>query len=172
MGPRALGARSILADVRSRAMLSRVNRLKGREAWRPLAPSVLAEHFHNYFEGVSSPFMLCAAHVKEHVRRLVPAIVHVDGSARPQAVERETNPLFHQLISDVRSLTGFPMVLNTSFNLSHEPIVNTPADAVRSFLASELDVLALGTFLVMKRRDVPEASALNRYAGMPGGGES
>jgi carbamoyltransferase len=149
IGPRALGARSILADPRDRSLLSRLNRLKGREIWRPVAPSVLAEEFSTYFAGsFQSPFMNVATQVRPEVRARVPAVVHVDGSARPQAIVRDDAPLYWSLVDQFRQITGIPLVVNTSFNLGHEPIVHTPTQAIRSFLAGGFDVLALGNHLV------------------------
>jgi len=151
VGPRALGARSLLADPRERSVVSRLNRLKGREPWRPLAPSVLAEEFGEYFTGTfRSPFMNVATCVRPEVRSRVPAIVHVDGSARPQVIVREDAPRYWSLVDAFRSLTGIPLVVNTSFNLGHEPIVDSPAQAIRSFLDGGFDVLALGNHLVCR----------------------
>jgi carbamoyltransferase len=153
VGQRALGARSMLCDPRRRQHLVRVNTVKGREIWRPLAPSVLEEHAGQLFEdrlpGLAS-FMLAALPVREDARHAVPATVHVDGSARPQAVRRATNPRYWRLIDTFRQRTGVPAVINTSFNLAGEPIVHTAADAISSFRRSGLDVLALGDYLLEK----------------------
>ncbi|GLK99179.1 carbamoyltransferase family protein [Dactylosporangium matsuzakiense] len=144
IGARALGARSMLADPRKRETVLRINRLKGREVWRPLAPSVLAERFDEFFEaGLASPFMNVRAMVRSEVRHRIPAVVHIDGSARPQAVSAEHSPRYWALIKAFEDLTGVPLVLNTSFNLAGEPIVNSPADAVRTFVNGGLDVLVL-----------------------------
>ncbi|HMA19581.1 MAG TPA: carbamoyltransferase C-terminal domain-containing protein, partial [Gemmatimonadaceae bacterium] len=152
LGPRALGNRSILADPRSAAMRDKVNRVKGREMWRPLAPSVLAERAHEFFVNVPpNAFMLFATQVREVTREVAPAIVHVDGSARPQPVTRELNAPFHDLISSFAAMTGVPIVLNTSFNAAGEPIVCTPGDAVRTFLATGLDMLAIGPFVASRK---------------------
>ena len=152
LGPRALGNRSILASPRTREIRDRVNRLKGREHWRPLAPSVLAERARDYFHlSGESPFMLFAANVRAEVRHEVPAIVHVDGSARPQTVRRDQNPALHSLIAAFERRTGVPLVLNTSFNAAGEPIVCTPTDAIRTFLATGLDALVCGDFIVRTR---------------------
>lgn len=152
LGPRALGNRSILASPRSTEIRDRVNRLKGREQWRPLAPSVLAERAGHYFElSGESPFMLFATKVRADVRHEVPAVVHIDGSARPQTVRRDENPALHGLIEAFENRTGVPLVLNTSFNAAGEPIVCTPADATRTFLATGLDALACGEFIVQRR---------------------
>jgi carbamoyltransferase len=151
LGPRALGNRSILADPRTIAMRDKVNRVKRREMWRPLAPSVLAERASEFFVNVPpNAFMLFATQVTEVCRELAPAIVHVDGSARPQPVTRELNRPFYDVISAFNDLTHVPIVLNTSFNAAGEPIVCTPADAVRTFLATDLDLLAIGPFIAKK----------------------
>ncbi|MCT9933165.1 hypothetical protein N5079_23425 [Planotetraspora sp. A-T 1434] len=154
IGQRALGARSILADPRDRRSLERLNVVKGREMWRPVAPSILAEHLGELIEGqVGDParFMLAASRVRPDVRLRVPAVTHVDGSARPQSVHRDTNPAYWALIEEFRRLTGVPAVINTSFNLSDEPIVNSAADAVATFVrGKELDLLVLGDLLVAR----------------------
>ncbi|MFY1669652.1 carbamoyltransferase [Plantactinospora sp. WMMB334] len=153
IGPRALGQRSILADPRHPAMRDYLNIVvKHREPFRPYAPSVLAEHADEWFEmTVDSPFMLFVPEVREDRRARVPAITHVDGTARVQTVDAEVNPRYHALISAFHERTGVPVVLNTSFNDAGEPIVETPADAVRTFLNTELDHLYLGPYLVRKR---------------------
>lgn len=151
LGPRALGNRSIVADPRSAASRDRVNRLKGRELWRPLAPAVPAECADDYFDlRQSSPFMLFRADVWPHRRAEIPGAVHVDGSARPQTVTPATNPFFHRLLSAFGKLSGVPVVLNTSFNTATEPIVCTPDDAIRTFLAAGLDMLVLDDLLVRR----------------------
>lgn len=153
VGPRALGARSILGDPRSRQTLVRLNTIKGREMWRPVAPSILAERFREYFgDAPPNPFMIVATRVRPETRCRVPAVVHVDGSARPQAVSCQTAPRFWALIQAFERRTGIPLVVNTSFNLKGEPMVNSPADAVRDFLASDIDTLAIGDALVRKER--------------------
>ena len=152
LGPRALGNRSILADPRTVAMRDKVNRVKGREMWRPLAPSVLAESAAEYFELVPpNAFMLFATQVTDRTRDVAPAIVHVDGSARPQPVTRNLNAPYYDLISAFAALTGVPIVLNTSFNAAGEPIVCSPSDALRTFLATDLDLLAIGPYVVSKK---------------------
>ncbi|MFN6536057.1 MAG: carbamoyltransferase [Nostoc sp. EkiNYC01] len=152
IGPRALGARSLLGNPTSRETLVRLNTIKSREMWRPLAPSVLEERFHEYFNSShASPFMIVAASVKEEKRRSVPAIVHIDGTARPQAVSRQTNPRYWKLIHAFEQRTGIPIVVNTSFNVEAEPIVNTPDNAIRDFLATDLEALAIGNALVVKQ---------------------
>ena len=154
-GPRALGNRSILADPRTTEMRDRVNRLKGRESWRPLAPAVLLDHAADYFElEGESPFMLFAVPVRAERRGEVPAVVHADGSARAQTVSATQNPRFHALLSAFERATGLPVLINTSFNDEREPMVDSPADAVRCFISCGLDALVLGDRIAM-RRDLP-----------------
>jgi carbamoyltransferase len=152
VGQRALGARSILCDPRRRQTLLRANRVKGREAWRPLAPAVLAEHAGSVFDGPLPPladFMLAAWPVRKQASRRLPAAVHVDGSARPQVV-REEQGRYHGVIRSFHERTGVPAVINTSFNLAGEPIVLSARDAVETFLRSELDVLVLDDLVAVK----------------------
>ena len=151
-GPRALGSRSILANATKPEMPELVNRLiKHREAFRPFAPAVLAERAHDYFElDQPSPFMQFVAPVRAERRHEIPAVVHVDGTARVQTVTQEATPLFWRLLKSVEARTGVPLVLNTSFNVDGEPIVCTPEDALRTFFSSGLDVLAIGRCLVRK----------------------
>ncbi|MGC1385627.1 MAG: carbamoyltransferase [Candidatus Acidiferrales bacterium] len=151
-GPRALGGRSILADPRDPEMTAKVNNaVKFRESWRPFAPSILAECASDYIESATdSPFMILTAQVRPEKRHIIPAVTHVDGSTRPQTVERDVNPLYWRLISEFGRRTGVPVVMNTSFNLRGEPIVNSPADAIRTFFSSGLDALVMGSFLVEK----------------------
>jgi len=152
LGPRALGNRSILAAPHTVAIRDRVNRIKGRELWRPLAPVVLAERAAEFFElRPPSPFMLFASQVRAEKRQLIPAVIHIDGSARPQTVAREQNPRLYDLLSAFDRLTGVPVLLNTSLNASGEPMVCSPDHAIRTFVATGLDLLVLGNFLV--RRD-------------------
>ncbi|MFN2225862.1 MAG: carbamoyltransferase [Anaerolineae bacterium] len=151
-GPRALGNRSILADPRRPDMKDRINdAIKFREPFRPFAPSVLAEHSHEYFADVQdSPFMILVADVLPDKRDLVPAITHVDGTGRLHTVEQAVNPLYWQLIRRFAELTGVPLVLNTSFNVRGQPIVNTPSQALATFYTSGLDALVIDRFLVEK----------------------
>lgn len=151
-GPRALGARSILADPRDPEMNAKVNNaVKFREWWRPFAPSMLAEAAHEYIESATdSPFMILTAQVKPEKRSVIPSVTHVDGSARPQTVERDVNPLYWRLINEFGRRTGVPVIMNTSFNLRGEPIVCTPSDAVRTFFSSGMDALVIGSFVVEK----------------------
>jgi len=164
-GPRALGSRSILADPRSPTMQNTLNaKVKNRESFRPFAPAVLREEVADWFElTTDSPYMLLAAPVKQSrrimnaaqtspsgldalgvVRSEIPAVTHVDYSARIQTVDAEDNPLFHALISRFRELTGCPILVNTSFNVRGEPIVCTPEAAFRCFMGSDIDLLIIG----------------------------
>jgi carbamoyltransferase len=152
VGPRALGARSILADPRRAETKDIVNaRVKRREAFRPFAPSVLDERGHEFFDRYApNPFMLLVQPVRADRRAQIPAVTHVDGTARLQSVTARDNPLYHRLISGFAARTGIPVVLNTSFNLRGEPIVHRPAEAVADFLASDMDALFLGNLLAAK----------------------
>jgi len=151
-GPRALGSRSILADPRDPEMSTKVNNaVKFREWWRPFAPSFKKEAASEYLESATdSPFMILTAQVRPEKRAIIPAVTHVDGSARPQTVEKETNPLYWRLIDEFGKRTGVPVIMNTSFNLRGEAIVHTPTDAVRTFFSSGMDALCIGSFLVEK----------------------
>jgi len=151
-GPRALGSRSILADSRDPEMNARVNKaVKFREWWRPFAPSLKKEAAAEYLESATdSPFMILTAQVRPEKRGVIPAVTHVDGSARPQTVEKEINPLYWHLLDEFEKRTGVPVVMNTSFNLRGEAIVHTPTDAVRTFFSSGMDALVIGSFLVEK----------------------
>lgn len=151
-GPRALGARSILGDPRDREMLYKVNAaVKYRDGWRPFAPSMLEEVADEFLEGVVyAPFMIMTFPVREEKKALIPAVVHVDGTTRPQMVRRSVNPLYYDMIKRFGEKTGVPVVMNTSFNLKGEPVVNSPRDAVRTFYSSGLDALAIGSFLIEK----------------------
>jgi carbamoyltransferase len=155
-GPRALGNRSILADPRSAEMKDVLNRrVKFREYFRPFAPSVLAERAGELFDPPgASPFMLRAQRTREDKRAVVPAITHVDGTARVQTVTRTSNPLYYRLIDEFGKLTGVPCVLNTSFNVRGEPIVNTVADALKCFFTTDMDVLFLGPFALARTDEV------------------
>jgi len=152
VGPRSLGNRSILADPRDPAMKDTLNlRVKHREPFRPFAPSVLAPAASEYFDGIgASPYMLLVAPVRPERRATVPAITHVDGTARVQTVSRETNPLYYRLIEAFARRTGVPVLLNTSFNVRGEPIVCTPEDAIRCFRGTQMDHLALGDLVLSK----------------------
>jgi carbamoyltransferase len=151
-GPRALGSRSILADPRLEKNRHRVSEIiKGREGFRPLAPSILEESMSDYFpNSPPSPFMSWVDVVAENLREQIPAAVHFDGTARPQTISKQHNPLFHDMVRAFQGITGVPAVINTSFNVSGEPIVMTPEDAVRTFFASRIDALVIDRFLVRK----------------------
>jgi carbamoyltransferase len=184
-GPRALGARSILGDARSPRMQSLLNvKVKFRESFRPFAPSVLREDVSDWFElDADSPYMLIVADVLERRRRAmseeekalfgidklnvprseIPAVTHVDYSARIQTVHEETNPRYYALISTFKRLTGCPVIVNTSFNVRGEPLVCTPEDAFRCFMGTEIDVLAIGNCLLKK--DAQNPALKTRYEG-------
>jgi carbamoyltransferase len=171
-GPRALGARSILGDARSSTMQRQMNlKIKFRESFRPFAPTVTAERISDWFDiDRPSPYMLLVAQVaasklrplsadeqdkqgldKLHVRRSeVPAITHVDGSARIQSIDRRDHPLYHELLVEFEKRTGVPVIINTSFNVRSEPIVCTPADAYTCFMRTEIEALIMGPFLLLK----------------------
>lgn len=173
-GPRALGARSILGDPRNAEMQRKLNvKIKYRESFRPFAPSVLAEECSQYFEHDSiSPYMLLVQPVSVtrrkplppgydtfslkdklyHLRSDMPAITHIDYSARIQTVHRETNPVYHALVQEFKKLTGYGVIVNTSFNVRGEPIICTPEDAYRCFMRTEMDYLAVGNFLFEKKQ--------------------
>jgi carbamoyltransferase len=151
-GPRALGNRSLLADPRKPEMKDILNsRVKHRQAFRPFAPIVLAERMKDVFEGEEdSPFMLIAKPVRPEWRDKIPAIVHVDGTARVQTVREATNPMLYRLLKEFEALTGVPVLINTSFNIKGEPIVETPEDAVACFLNTGIDNLILHDTVVSK----------------------
>lgn len=151
-GPRALGARSILADPRDQAKRDYLNKkIKLRESFRPFGPSVLEEDANDVFEiGQKSPFMLFATQVRSKIKSLIPAVLHHDGSSRIQTVSKQSSPRYWKMIQSFKKKTGIPLVLNTSFNLKDEPIVCRPEDAVASFQRSQLDGLAIGSFLAQR----------------------
>jgi len=185
-GPRALGARSILGDARSEKMQSVMNlKIKFRESFRPFAPIVLREHVDEYFQmrpGEDSPYMLLVAPVAESIRTPIerdqerafgidklhycrselPAITHVDYSARVQTVDRQRHPLLHRLVTRFYEKTGCPVLINTSFNVRSEPIVCTPDDAYRCFLMTDMDVLVLGRHVLIKEEQRQNATAQAR----------
>ena len=172
-GPRALGNRSILGDARSPKMQKKMNvKIKNRESFRPFAPAVLSEHVKEWFDiSCESPYMLLVAEIakeklrpmtneEEHLwgidklnvtRSEIPAVTHIDNSARIQTVHKETNPLFHELISNFYRRTGCAVLVNTSFNVRGEPIVESPADAYTCFMRTDMDVLVLGNYLLIKK---------------------
>ncbi len=152
-GPRALGNRSILANpiyAENKDILN--EKVKHREGFRPFAPSMLEEEFHNYFpvkKGITSPYMIICLEVKEG-KRTFPAAIHVDNTARVQTVNEKQNKTYYKIIKKFNELTGVPVVLNTSFNLRGEPIVCSPQDAIDTFLKTQMDILVLGNFIVEK----------------------
>jgi carbamoyltransferase len=152
-GQRALGARSILADPRRGEMKDLINaKVKFREPFRPFAPAIPEEQFSDFFLGrPPSPFMTQVYRVRDDKRGLIPAVTHVDGTARVQTVRRDVDPLFWTLLKTFGARTGIPILLNTSFNLKGEPIVNSPMDAVNCFLKTDLDLLVMGRVLARKR---------------------
>lgn len=172
-GPRALGSRSIIADARNKEMQSRLNlKIKYRESFRPFAPTVLKEEAGNWFElDKESPYMLLAAPVKKDksfnvqaalkkiigfdklkvARSLIPAVTHVDYSARIQTIKRGDNPLYYDTINEFFKKTGCPVIINTSFNVRGEPLVCTPEEALRCFMRTEMDYLVMGSYLLDKR---------------------
>ncbi|MFH1380064.1 MAG: carbamoyltransferase [bacterium] len=152
-GPRALGNRSILASPINGNMKDVLNaKVKHRESFRPFAPAVLFERRDDYFEmeGMESPYMLFALPVKEECKSRIPAVVHVDGTARIQTVKYSDNPLFYSLIKEFSEITGVPVVLNTSFNVKGEPIVCSPEDAVKCYMSTNIDVLCIGGYIIEK----------------------
>jgi len=182
-GPRALGSRTIIGDARSSQMQATMNiKIKFRESFRPFAPSVLAEKVNEYFEmEQSSPYMLLVADVKKRrrilmsdeeqnkwgieklnvVRSDIPAVTHVDYSARIQTVHKETNLRYHKLISQFEKITGCAVTINTSFNVRGEPIVCTPEDAYKCFMRTDMDYLVLGNFLLSKEEQPPLKNDIN-----------
>lgn len=154
-GPRALGARSILASPRDSAMQARLNELKDREDFRPVAPVVLAERAHQWFDSrgkpaIEAPFMLFVFDVLPDKAELIPAVRHTDGTARVQTVNARQNPLLHSLLTEFEARTGVPVLVNTSFNTRGEPVVCSPRDALESFWTSPIDALLIGGYLVEK----------------------
>ncbi len=152
IGPRALGSRSIIANPAFPNMKDKINsEVKFREAYRPFAPSATIEAAPEFFDiDVEAPFMLKVCQVRKSKQNIIPAITHVDGSARVQTVRKESHPLYHGLISELGARTGVPVVLNTSFNIQGEPVVESPRDAIRCFFSTGLDFLAVGPFLIRK----------------------
>ena len=175
-GPRALGARSILGDARSPNMQKTLNlKVKYRESFRPFAPSILREDVNQWFNlNTDSPYMLLVSNVEkkkiiemtEEQKKLfgidklnikrssIPVITHVDYSARIQTVDRDINPLYYSLISKFKEITGVPILVNTSFNVRGEPIVNSIEDAYKCFLTTELDYLVCGNFILNKKNQI------------------
>ena len=185
-GPRALGGRSILGDPRSPVMQKLLNlKVKYRESFRPFAPSVLSEEASDWFElNVDSPYMLMVADIamdkrlkmsaeeqklfgidKLNVARSqIPAVTHVDYSSRVQTVHKETNLLYHGLISSFKELTGCPVLINTSFNVRGEPIVCTPEDAFKCFMGTDIEILVVGNCLL--RKELQDSTLKQNYQDM------
>ena len=180
-GPRSLGARSIIGDARNADMQSKINlKIKYRESFRPFAPTILAENVSEWFElDKESPYMLLVAPVRgdkrtkvvdefngldklKTVRSLIPAVTHVDYSARIQTVKRTDNPLYYDMLQAFYQKTGCPVIINTSFNIRGEPLVLTPEDAFKCFMRTEMDDLILGSFLLDKKDQVPCSSSFKR----------
>lgn len=151
-GPRALGNRSILVDPRKSEMKDILNaRVKFREHFRPFAPAVLWEHQKEYFDlDIQNSYMLVVDMVKEDKREIIPAVTHVDGTGRIQSVTKQGNFQFYQLIKAFFDITCIPILLNTSFNIKGEPIVETPEDALRCFMKTQIDILSIGEYLLIK----------------------
>jgi carbamoyltransferase len=152
IGPRALGNRSILADPSYPDMKDKINaEVKHREAYRPFAPSAPVESKNDYFDlRVEAPFMLKVCDVLPEKQSVIPAITHVDGSARLQTVREEINPRYHKLLTEFGKVSQAPVLLNTSFNIMGEPIVESPYHAIRCFFSTGLDLLILGNYLIRK----------------------
>ena len=187
-GPRALGGRSIIADPRSPFMQKQLNlKVKYRESFRPFAPSILSEDVSDWFEhDIDSPYMLLVADVQNEKRlamtkeeknlfgidklnvprSLVPAITHVDYSARIQTIHADTNPKYHAVITKFKQKTGCPLVVNTSFNVRGEPIICTPTDAFKCFMGTEMDVFAVGNYVLYKdqQNEALKENYKERYA--------
>ncbi|MSR86584.1 hypothetical protein EXS70_00185 [Candidatus Peribacteria bacterium] len=157
-GPRSLGNRSILADARNKENWQKVNlKIKFRESFRPFAPTVLEEKVSEWFDlDRESPYMLLVADTRPDKRELIPAVTHVDGSARIQTIRRDQNPRYYDLIKAFEQKTGCPVIINTSFNVRGEPIVESPKDAVNCFLHTHMDILVMGNCLLRKEK-MPES---------------
>ncbi|HEY6476904.1 MAG TPA: carbamoyltransferase C-terminal domain-containing protein, partial [Polyangia bacterium] len=185
-GPRALGSRSILGDARSPKMQSVMNlKIKFRESFRPFAPAVLRERAHEFFEvrpNEDSPYMLLVAPVREErrvkpnggstdnslnkvneIRSDIPAVTHVDYSARVQTVDPDRHPRFYKIIKAFEQRTGCPVVINTSFNVRGEPIVESPADSYRCFMGTNMDALVVENFLLLRDQQ-PQDALVDRQA--------
>ena len=152
-GPRALGNRSILADPRDKKTTEKLNRIKGRQKFRPFAVAILHEKLNDWLQdGFESPHMLIVDRLRDERFEMVPAARHVDGSVRTQTVQKAQNPLFHAVITSFYEITGVPLLVNTSLNVGGEPLACSPDDAIRAFLDSEIDALAIGTFWIERQR--------------------
>ena len=181
-GPRALGSRSILADPRNKKMQRNLNlKIKFRESFRPFAPSILYEKISEWFEyKEKSPYMLMVSNIKNskllkesninskynlnyinHTRSLIPAVTHVDNTARIQTVHKETNPIFYELIKEFFQISKVPILVNTSFNIRGEPIVCSPEDAFNCLMGTNLDILVIENFYIEKKKQ--DKSLINDY---------
>ena len=182
-GPRALGSRSILCDPRSEKMQKELNlKIKFRESFRPFAPAIIREDLNNWFNlNSDSPYMLLVSEIKNDIkinmtesenklfgidklnvkRSKIPAVTHVDYSARIQTVHKETNPKFYKLIKNFKEITNCPVLVNTSFNIRGEPIVCSIEDAFKCFMGTNLDILAIGNFILRKKDQ--DKSLLKNY---------
>jgi carbamoyltransferase len=151
-GPRALGHRSILSDPRNPQMLNHINhKIKNREWFRPVAPAVIEPSVQKYFKAdCYSPYMQFVWQVNEAYKKELPAITHIDGSSRIQSVKRNGNESLYELLLAFAELTGFPILINTSFNIHGEPIVETPNQAIASYMKSAIDILVLGEYVIQK----------------------
>jgi len=150
-GPRALGNRSVIASPISENMLRRINILKGREMFRPIAPIVKADKFDQYFEGEKNEYMLFTCTVKNDVKKLIPAVTHVDNTSRVQIVTQNSNEFIYKLIDEFERITGVSVIINTSLNFKGQPIVETPIDAIGNFYTSGLDFIVIGNYLLVKQ---------------------
>ena len=152
MGARALGGRSIIACPEKPEIKDLINeKVKFREKWRPYCPSLLSEYKDDYIKNaMETPFMILAREAKSNLIKDAPSIVHVDKTIRPQTVEKDILPKWYHLIESVKSYTGYPIILNTSFNVRGEPIVCSPFDAIRTFYSTGLDYMAIEDFLISK----------------------
>jgi carbamoyltransferase len=181
-GPRALGNRSILGDASSPSLQKDMNlKIKYRESFRPFAPSVMKEDAVEYFDfPVESPYMLMTAPVRKEIRldadkslsgfeklqqplSKIPAVTHVDYSARLQTVDKETNPRFWKILEEMKRIKGLPLVINTSFNVRGEPIVCTPQDAFDCFMGTEMDVLVIGNYILYKEEQPESLNAKREF---------
>jgi carbamoyltransferase len=168
-GPRALGSRSILASPIHPEMQTRLNEVKDREDFRPVAPVVLEEDAADWFEGAAySPFMLFVYPVREEMADKIPAVRHVDGTARIQTVNEQQHPLYHALLTEFKKITGVPVLVNTSFNTLGKPIVLTPRDAIECFWCSPFDALVIGSFLIEKGEGYQEREEALAMASLSG----
>ena len=149
-GPRALGNRSIIATPTSSDMVQVINRIKGREMFRPLAPVIKEDEFDNYFIGNKNQYMLFTCSVKESSRSIIPAVTHIDGTSRVQTVTPGSNPFIYKLLDELEKITGVPVLINSSLNFRGRPIIESPADAIAHFYASGLDFLVIGNYYIEK----------------------